>query len=97
LGLVPYVHLRALVRETKVDLLARATIVPQTAKCASLIYNAYLFNNAFLFFKLHKRVDPGGRVVRRKSADAWLLGSRVRIPQKAWMFVSCVYMLYCPV
>jgi hypothetical protein len=26
-----------------------------------------------------------------------LLGLRVRIPRRAWMFVSCVYMLCCPV
>jgi hypothetical protein len=25
------------------------------------------------------------------SAAAWLLGSRVRIPMRAWMFVSCVW------
>jgi hypothetical protein len=31
------------------------------------------------------------------SAAAWLLGSRVRIPLRAWMFVSCVSMLCCPV
>jgi hypothetical protein len=29
------------------------------------------------------------------TAAAWLLQSRVRIPLKAWMFVSCVYMLRC--
>jgi hypothetical protein len=28
---------------------------------------------------------------------AWLLGSWVRIPLGAWMFVSCVYMLCFPV
>jgi hypothetical protein len=33
----------------------------------------------------------------RRSAAAWLLGSRVRIPLGAWMFVSCDYMLCCPV
>jgi hypothetical protein len=37
------------------------------------------------------------RGMRRKSAAAWLLGSRVRIPLRVWMFVSCVYMLCCPV
>jgi hypothetical protein len=35
------------------------------------------------------------RGLRRRSAAAWLLGSRVRIPFRAWMFVSCVYMLSC--
>jgi hypothetical protein len=34
---------------------------------------------------------------RRKSAAAWLLGSQVLIPLRAWKFVSCVYMLCCPV
>jgi hypothetical protein len=28
---------------------------------------------------------------------AWLLGSRIRISLKAWMFVSCVCTLCCPV
>jgi hypothetical protein len=37
------------------------------------------------------------RGLRRKSVAAWLLGSLVRIPLGAWMFVSCVYMLCCPV
>jgi hypothetical protein len=37
------------------------------------------------------------RGLRRRSAPAWLLGSRVRIPLRAWMFVSCVYMLCCSV
>jgi hypothetical protein len=37
------------------------------------------------------------RSLRRRSTAAWLLGSRVRIPLGAWMFVSCVYMLCCPV
>jgi hypothetical protein len=34
---------------------------------------------------------------RRRFAAAWLLGSRIRIPLRAWMFVSCVSMLCCPV
>jgi hypothetical protein len=37
------------------------------------------------------------RGLRHRSAAAWLLGSRVRIPLRAGMFVSCVYMLCCPV
>jgi hypothetical protein len=28
---------------------------------------------------------------------AWLLGLRFRIPLGAWMFISCVSMLCCPV
>jgi hypothetical protein len=28
-----------------------------------------------------------------RSAAAWLLGSRVRIPLGAWMFVSCLYVV----
>jgi hypothetical protein len=39
----------------------------------------------------------GRRGLRRRSAAAWLLGSRVPIPLRAWMFVSCVSMLCCPV
>jgi NADH-ubiquinone oxidoreductase chain 5 len=37
------------------------------------------------------------RGLRRRSAVAWLLGLRFRIPLGAWMFVPCVYMLCCPV
>jgi hypothetical protein len=37
------------------------------------------------------------RGLRRRSAATWLLGSRVRIPLRAQMFVSCVCMLCCPV
>jgi hypothetical protein len=33
------------------------------------------------------------RCLRRRSAAAWLLGSRVRIPLRAWMFVSCLYVV----
>ena len=29
--------------------------------------------------------------IRRMSDSAWLLGSRVRIPQRAWIFVLCAY------
>jgi hypothetical protein len=35
------------------------------------------------------------RGLRRRSAVAWLLGSRIRIPLEAWMFVCCVYVLSC--
>jgi hypothetical protein len=34
--------------------------------------------------------------LKRRSVAAWLLGSRVRIPLRAWMFVSCVYMCIVP-
>jgi hypothetical protein len=34
--------------------------------------------------------------LRRRSAAAWLLGSRIRIPLRAWMFFSRVCMLCCP-
>jgi hypothetical protein len=37
------------------------------------------------------------RGLRRRSADTCLLGSLVRIPLRAWLFVSCVYILCCPV
>ena len=40
------------------------------------------------------------RDLRRRSAAAWLLGSKVRIPLRAWMFVSgacCVLCRYQPV
>jgi hypothetical protein len=41
--------------------------------------------------------SQGPRGLKRRSASAWLLGSQVRIPVGTWMFVSCVYMLCCPV
>jgi hypothetical protein len=37
------------------------------------------------------------RGIRRRSAAAWLLGSRDGIPLRALVFVSCVYMLCFPV
>jgi hypothetical protein len=37
------------------------------------------------------------RGLRRRSAAAWLLGSRVWIPLGTWMFVSCICMLCCHV
>jgi hypothetical protein len=37
------------------------------------------------------------RGLKRRSVAARLLGSRVRISLGVWMFVSCVYMLCCPV
>jgi hypothetical protein len=37
------------------------------------------------------------RVLRRRSAAAWLLESLVRILLRAWIYVSCVYILCCPV
>jgi hypothetical protein len=46
----------------------------------------------------HPYADPSVRAgIRRRSAVAWLLRSRVRIPFGTWMFVCCVYMLCCPV
>jgi hypothetical protein len=45
---------------------------------------------------VHRR-SQWPRDVRLRSAAAWLLGSRVRIPLGAWMFVSRVSMLCCPV
>jgi hypothetical protein len=35
-----------------------------------------------------------GRYVRRRSAAAWFLVSRVRIPLRARMFASCVYVYF---
>jgi hypothetical protein len=40
----------------------------------------------------HRSRWPRG--LRRRSTEAWLLESRVRIPLRVWMFVSCVYMLF---
>jgi hypothetical protein len=47
-----------------------------------------------IFFNGRSRWPRG---LRRRSAAAWLLGSRVRIALGAWIFVCCVYMLCCPV
>ena len=33
--------------------------------------------------------------LRRRSAAAWLFGSRIRIPLNAWMFVSCNFCVCC--
>jgi hypothetical protein len=40
---------------------------------------------------------PIPRGLRRRSVAALLFGSRVQVPLSAWIFVSCVYMLCCPV
>jgi len=52
--------------------------------------------------KFHGPRLAGGRSqwprgLMRRSAAAWLLGSWVRIPLGAWMFVSCVYTFCCSV
>jgi hypothetical protein len=39
-------------------------------------------------FDIDLGADLGSR--RRRSAAAWLLGSRFRIPLRAWMFFCCV-------
>jgi hypothetical protein len=46
-------------------------------------------------YSLGRSQWPSG--LRHRSAVARLLGSQVRIPLGAWMSVSCVYMLCCPV
>jgi hypothetical protein len=43
------------------------------------------------------QVSQWPRVLRRRSAAARFLGSRVRIPFGTWMFVCCVCMSCCPV
>jgi hypothetical protein len=48
-------------------------------------------------YNLEIRRSQWPRGLRCRSAAAWLLRSRVRIPLSIWMFVSCVYMLCCPV
>jgi hypothetical protein len=52
-------------------------------RCSHTLFSATFKNSIPLFW--------------RGSASAWLLESRVRIPLSAWMFVSCAYILYCPV
>jgi hypothetical protein len=56
-----------------------------------------LSNTLSNYYKVISLSDPSGRGLRRRSEAVWLLGTRVRIPLGAWMFVSCVYMLCCPV
>jgi hypothetical protein len=53
------------------------------------------FDYLMLIYHLCRTQWPRG--LSRRSAAAWLLGSRARIPFGAWMFVCCVYMLCCPV
>jgi hypothetical protein len=47
-------------------------------------------------YEIQKPIPVAERL-RCRSAAAWLLESRVRISLRAWMFVSGVYMLCCPV
>jgi hypothetical protein len=42
---------------------------------------------------IYTRRSRWPRGLRRRSAAAWLLGSRVRIPMRTWMFVSCLYVV----
>jgi hypothetical protein len=42
------------------------------------------------YYNCWSRLPPG---LRRRSADSWLLGSRVRIRLRAWMFVLCLYVV----
>jgi hypothetical protein len=46
-----------------------------------------------VLFSISRSQWPRG--IRRMSAAAWLLGSRVRIPLRALMVVTCVSMLSC--
>jgi hypothetical protein len=48
-----------------------------------------------LSFKYTQSLLSAPIPVAARSKAAWLLGSRIRIPLRAWMFVSCVYMLCC--
>jgi hypothetical protein len=57
---------------------------------------SYWRNSRFWFIKFCK-VDPIGRAVWGVGLRRLVAGSRVRIPLRVWMFVSCVYMLCCPV
>jgi hypothetical protein len=57
------------------------------------VLTSYLFNihfNIVLPSSLDSR-SRWPRGLRRRSAAAWLLRSRARIPLGAWMFVSCLY------
>jgi hypothetical protein len=54
----------------------------------------YFTRHTFLLRTVGQKVPTS---VAARSTAAWLLGSRVRIPLRAWMFVSRVSMLCCPV
>jgi hypothetical protein len=51
----------------------------------------YYLHNIHVY--VHKRPDPSGRMVCGHLV-AGVAGSN---PARAWMFVTCVYMLCCPV
>jgi hypothetical protein len=53
------------------------------------LFNQIHFNGSFLSV-----CSVLAQNIRRRSSAAWLLGSRVRIPLRAWAFV-CAYMLCC--
>jgi hypothetical protein len=82
----PSRKLRTVERVYKKSLTLRSTITLLSAH-SRLISIAYL--------TYWRSQWPRG--LRRRSAAAWLLESWVWIPLRAWMFVSCVSMLCCPV
>jgi hypothetical protein len=56
-----------------------------------------VFMSFFLHSKPHACWSLWPRGLSRRSVAVWFLGSRVRIPLRACMFVSSVYVLCCPV
>jgi hypothetical protein len=70
--------------------------------CLSILRS--VFRSGFYYYILYLSFLPTcysrfrwPRSLKHRSAAAWLLRSRVWILLGAWMFVSCVYMLCCPV
>jgi hypothetical protein len=69
------------------------TCLDTTARRVLLVNMIELYSCIFAYF-LHSLITVAAR---HRFAAAWLLGSRVQIALGAWMFVCCVYMLYCAV
>jgi hypothetical protein len=55
-------------------------------------YQILIVRNFLYLVHVHYRVRrcQWSRGLRRRSAAAWFLESRIRIPLEAWMFVCCV-------
>jgi hypothetical protein len=70
----------------------------QSTLNATLWYVSFMKSYFYFFIMIWSSCrSQWPRSLRRRSAAARLLGSRVRIPLRASMFVCCVYTLCCPV
>jgi hypothetical protein len=59
----------------------------------STLFNTSIYSGTCKIIRISHSRSRWPRGLSSRSAAAWLLGSRVRIPLGAWMFVSCLYVV----